>query len=124
MTSQRPFSLPPIQIVPLKTEATTPTRAGTSQAIASHPIDLRRLKVEEYFKARSLAPNTQRAYRHELERFLTWTDKTWSDLTPRQVAQFKHHLQEQGLAPPSINRALTAVMSFFNEYCRVIDSCS
>ncbi|MEI2577298.1 hypothetical protein [Scytonema sp. PRP1] len=34
------------------------------------PTDLRWLRVEEYFQARSLADNTQKAYRRELKRFL------------------------------------------------------
>ncbi|NJL36203.1 MAG: tyrosine-type recombinase/integrase [Leptolyngbyaceae cyanobacterium SM1_4_3] len=78
------------------------------------PTDLRWLRVEEYFQARSLADNTQKAYRRELKRFLTWTDRAWSDLTPRQIAQFKAYLQGQNLSPNSINRALTALMSFFD----------
>ncbi len=80
---------------------------------SSPPADLRWLRVEEFFLARSLADNTQKAYRRELKRFFSWTDRACSDLTPRQIAQFKLHLQEQNLAPNSINRALTALMSFF-----------
>lgn len=34
---------------------------------ASSPTDLRWLRVEEYFQARSLADNTQKAYRRELK---------------------------------------------------------
>ncbi|NJR48205.1 MAG: tyrosine-type recombinase/integrase [Leptolyngbyaceae cyanobacterium CSU_1_3] len=78
------------------------------------PTDLRWLRVEEYFQARSLADNTQKAYRRELKRFLTWTDRAWSDLTPRQIAQFKAYLQGQNLSANSVNRALTALMSFFD----------
>ena len=59
--------------------------------------DLRWLRVEEYFQARSLANNTQKAYRRELKRFLAWTDRAWADLTPRQIAQFKAYLQGQKL---------------------------
>lgn len=77
------------------------------------PTDLRWLRVEEYFQARSLADNTQKAYRRELKRFLAWTDRAWSDLTPRQIAQFKVYLQGQNLSANSINRSLTALMSFF-----------
>jgi integrase/recombinase XerD len=81
---------------------------------STEPTDLRWLRVEEFLQARSLAENTQKAYRRELKRFLAWTDRAWSDLTPRQIAQFKTYLQTQNLSPNSINRALTALMSFFD----------
>lgn len=96
--------LPPIRLVSAQTSV--PPRS-------TEPTDLRWLRVEEYFQARSLADNTQKAYRRELKRFLAWTDRAWSDLTPRQIAQFKAYLQGQNLSPNSINRALTALMSFF-----------
>lgn len=35
-------------------------------------------------------------------------------MSPRQIAQFKAYLQDQQLSPNSINRALTALMSFFD----------
>jgi integrase/recombinase XerD len=97
--------LPPIRLVSSAVPAITRFR---------EPADLRWLRVEEFFQARSLAPNTQKAYRRELKRFLDWTDRAWSDLSPRQIAQFKTHLQGQHLSPNSINRALTALMSFFD----------
>jgi integrase/recombinase XerD len=53
--------------------------------------------VDEFLQARSLSPNSQKAYRRELERFLEWTDKAWSDITPRQIAQFKADLLEERL---------------------------
>jgi integrase/recombinase XerD len=97
--------LPPIRLV--SAQSSVPLRSA-------EPTDLRWLRVEEYFQARSLADNTQKAYRRELKRFLAWTDRAWSDLTPRQIAQFKAYLQGQNLSPNSINRALTALMSFFD----------
>jgi integrase/recombinase XerD len=97
--------LPSIRLVSAQTSV--PTRS-------TEPTDLRWLRVEEYFQSRSLADNTQKAYRRELKRFLAWTDRAWSDLTPRQIAQFKAYLQGQNLSPNSINRALTALMSFFD----------
>ena len=96
--------LPSIRLV--ASQAPLPSRS-------TEPTDLRWLRVEEYFQARSLADNTQKAYRRELKRFLAWTDRAWSDLTPRQIAQFKTYLQGQNLSANSINRALTALMSFF-----------
>ncbi len=62
----------------------------------------------------SLSANSQRAYRRELARFLEWTDRSWADITPRQIAQFKFHLLEQGLSATSANRALAALKSFFS----------
>jgi integrase/recombinase XerD len=97
--------LPLIRVVMTKA-----ARSGRSPV----PIDWRWKWVEEFLQARSLAANTQKAYRQELKRFLAWTDRAWTDITPRQIAQFKGYLQAQRLAPSSINRALTALMSFFD----------
>ena len=96
--------LPPIRLVASTASASTHLR---------EPADLRWLRVEEFFQARSLAENTQKAYRRELKRFLFWSDRAWADITPRQIAQFKAHLQGQNLSKNSVNRALTALMSFF-----------
>ncbi|MGI0495300.1 tyrosine-type recombinase/integrase [Alkalinema pantanalense CENA528] len=87
---------------------------GSVLPLPADPTDLRWLRVEEYFQARSFAENTQKAYRRELKRFLGWVDRPWAEVTPRQLAQFKGYLQEQGLSANSVNRALTAVMSFFS----------
>jgi site-specific recombinase XerD len=37
---------------------------------------------------------------------MAWTDRAWGEITPRQIAQFKAHLQEQSLSNTSVNRAL------------------
>jgi integrase/recombinase XerD len=105
MKSSESDGLPPIRLV--SPDSPRPPRC-------QEPIDLRWLRVEEFFQARSLADNTQKAYRRELKRFLTWADRAWSDLTPRQIAQFKAYLQGQNLSKNSVNRALTALMSFFD----------
>jgi integrase/recombinase XerD len=70
--------------------------------------------VDEFLQARSLSSNSQKAYRRELERFLEWTDKAWSDITPRQIAQFKADLLEEGLKATTVNRAIATLKSFFN----------
>ena len=98
-----PEGLPAIRLV---------SSQGPSRS--KEPIELRWTRVEEYFQARSLAENTQKAYRRELKRFMSWTDRAWAEVTPRQVAQFKTYLQEQKLSKNSVNRALTALMSFFD----------
>lgn len=76
------------------------------------PIDLRWVRVEEFLKARSLADNSKKAYRRELQRFLAWTERPISQITPRQIVQYKEHLA-QSLAESSVNRALSALKSFF-----------
>jgi len=48
-----------------------------------------------------------------LARFLSWTDCSFGEITPRHIAQYKAYLKEQGLAVASINRALAALKSFF-----------
>ena len=92
----------------------TPARSPTpNRHRRSPPADLRYVRVEEFLKARALAANTQKAYRRELQRFLGWTDKPWSQVTPRHIAQYKESLLAS-LAPSSVNRALSALKSFFD----------
>lgn len=85
----------------------------TPQQLTPPPTDMRELRVEEFLKARSLSANFQKAYRLELGQFLAWTDRSFAELTPRQIAQFKAHLLEKGLAVTSVNRALATLKSFF-----------
>lgn len=82
------------------------------------PTDLRSLKIEEYLQARSLAPKTQRAYRHDFQHFLRWTNSAWAEVTPRQVTQFKQHLMrtEDGkrvLSDASVKRILGTLKAFY-----------
>jgi integrase/recombinase XerD len=55
-------------------------------------VELREARIEEFLQARSLAPNSQKAYRRDLINFLRWYPGGWAAVTPRQVAQFKTHL--------------------------------
>ena len=98
--------LPPIRLITFDTDQRQATNPKT-------PTDLRWRRVEEFLTARTLTPNSQRAYRRELQRFLDWTDRAWAEVTPRQIAQFKAHLLEQGLSTNSTNRALATLKSFF-----------
>jgi integrase/recombinase XerD len=82
---------------------------------------LRTERIKEFLQASNLAANTQKSYRLELERFVTWSDKAWIDITPRDIARFKKYLKDecrtrQGkhLSPAAINQAITALKSFFN----------
>jgi integrase/recombinase XerD len=97
------INVPAIQLIPI----------SPHQASPLPPTDLRSRSITEFFQSQSLAPKTRLAYERELKRFLNWTDKSWSAIAPRQIAQYKAHLSELGLAQASINRALCSLKSFF-----------
>lgn len=65
---------------------------------------------------RSLSDNTVSAYSRDLDRYLAYLDtlaiENLSDLTGEQVAGFAEYLSDEGLAPSSLARTLTAVRSF------------
>jgi len=110
MTAEQP--LPTIRLI-----------TGTEKAKArnlTQQNDLRLERVREYLQASNLAPNTQKSYRLELERFVQWSDKAWIDVTARDIARFKQHLkdecrtrQDKLLSASAINQALTALKSFY-----------
>lgn len=84
------------------------------------PKDLRWVRVEEFFSAKTFAPKTGKVYKRELLRFTDWTNKAWNDINGRDIANYKRYLEElldsQGkpqLSPPSVGVALTALKSFF-----------
>jgi integrase/recombinase XerD len=89
------------------------------------PTELRQQRVEEFLAARSLAPKSQKAYREDLARFMAWTDTAWSNVTPRQVAQFKTHLLrtdfktgKRVLADASAKRILQTFKNFMGWMAR------
>lgn len=94
-------------------------RQARSQQRPSRSADLRSCRVEEFFRSRELAANTHKAYERELRRFLLWTDKPWQEITHRDIDRYKEHLQSSPSArggkptPATINRALSALQSFF-----------
>ena len=91
----------------------TPARSSTSKGQrTSQPTDLRKVRVEEFLKARSLSANSQKAYRRELYRFLDWSKLAWSEINPRHITKYKEYLHST-LAASSVNRALAALKSFF-----------
>jgi integrase/recombinase XerD len=70
--------------------------------------------VDEFLQARSLAANSRKAYQQDLQRFMDWTDQSWAAVTRRQVALFKGYLlEEQQLAPATVNRVLTTLKNFY-----------
>lgn len=102
-------SIPPVRLTRL--EGSLPERATS-------PPDLRWLGIDEFLKAKSLAPNTEKAYRRELRRFLGWSDKPWSQVTLKELTQYKTYLMESGLQASSRNRAMAALKSFFGWFAR------
>jgi integrase/recombinase XerD len=89
------------------------------------PTELRQQRVEEFLAARSLAPKSQKAYGEDLARFMGWTDTAWSNITPRQVAQFKSHLLRSNLttgkrvlADASAKRILQTLKNFLGWMAR------
>ncbi|CAA9563110.1 Mobile element protein [uncultured Synechococcales cyanobacterium] len=90
-----------------------------SQPGPAKSADLRWARVEEFFRSRELASNTHKVYARELRRFLSWTEKSWPEVTHRDIDHYKEYLQSSPSArggKPSaatINRALSALQSFF-----------
>ena len=111
-------SIPDPIIVPLQSIPEQSDSARLSRT--SEPADLRKLRVDEFLQARSLAPKSQKAYRQDLQCFLSWIDKGWAEVTPRQVAQFKAHLMRQdsetgrrSLSDATVRRILGTLKNFY-----------
>ena len=77
------------------------------------PPDLRWKRIEEFFVAKPVATNTEKAYRRELKRFLSWCDKPWSEVTLKDLTRYKSSLLDAGLQASSRNRAIATLKSFF-----------
>lgn len=116
-------SIPDIQIVPVQVQPNVVHPGSTLRATPqprSTVEDLRSLRVEEFLIARSLAAKTKQAYKQDLQRFLDWTDRSWAEVTPRQVAQFKEYLMrseaESGkrmLSDATVYRTLGTLKNFY-----------
>ena len=80
--------------------------------------EIRRLRIEEFLDARSLAINTRKAYQDDLLRFVAWIDQPWNRITPRQVTQFKTFLLRvddtgvRSLSDASAKRILQTLKNF------------
>jgi integrase/recombinase XerC len=83
---------------------------GTSQPPLDAAIDafLDHLRYEKDY-----SPNTLAAYRRDLIRFAASTDETPERITRAHINTFISRLHSEGLAPRSIQRALSSVRSFF-----------
>jgi integrase/recombinase XerD len=66
---------------------------------------------------RGLSPRTLDAYGRDTERFRDFLGARGvmapEAATPRDLREYTYHLREQGLAPPSIRRALSAIRTYF-----------
>jgi len=95
-------------------------RSAPTQPIAAVPvIESRWLRVQEFLRAKALAPTTLKAYGGELRRFCDWTDKAWHQVTRRDIERYKQNLQSRHSkrgkprSPEPIRRALATLQSFF-----------
>ena len=112
--------IPDIQIVPVAGKLNAPAAAPAVSPVTGSATDLREKRIEEFLQARSLAPKSQRAYQQDLQRFLNWTEQSWAEVTPRQVALFKRHLMREELetgkrvlADATVNRTLGTLKNFY-----------
>ncbi|KJS76711.1 MAG: hypothetical protein JL56_04785, partial [Desulfotomaculum sp. BICA1-6] len=61
--------------------------------------------------------HTLQNYGYHLDKFIAYTEAnnlTYTELTPKQVKNFRNHLVEQGLKPRTINAILAALKSFYD----------
>jgi len=112
--------IPDIQIVPVRAQATALAGLPSATPDVQRPVGLAQKRVDEFLMARSLAPKSQRAYRQDLQRFRDWTDRNWEEVTPRQIAQFKHYLLRQDpetdkrvLSDATVSRTLGTLKNFY-----------
>jgi integrase/recombinase XerD len=84
-------------------------------------IDLRKVRIDEFLSARSLADKTKKAYRQDLKYFQDWTDTRWADLTPKMVAKYKDYLlrvdsetKKRVLSDASVRRILGTLQNFYD----------
>ncbi|MBD1909041.1 MULTISPECIES: tyrosine-type recombinase/integrase [unclassified Leptolyngbya] len=110
-------SVPDPIILPLQT---VPGAGEVHPSQSLQPDQLRKLRVDEFLQARSLAPKSQKAYRQDLQYFLNWTDKGWADITPRSIAQFKGYLLRDDtqsgrrvLSDATVRRILGTLKNFY-----------
>lgn len=114
-TSKKSVPLPALIPAPLPEPHLIPIPSASPPASAN----LRQLRIDEFLNARSLAPNSRKAYQEDLLRFMNWTDTPWAAVTPRQVAQFKAYLLridpvtgKRSLSDASAKRILQTLKNF------------
>jgi integrase/recombinase XerD len=75
--------------------------------------DTPQARIEQFLKSKALAAKTQKEYRRELQRFLSWANKEWAYVTSQDIAEFKVQLQQRGLSSASVAQAIAALKTFF-----------
>ncbi|KJH70091.1 tyrosine-type recombinase/integrase [Aliterella atlantica] len=75
--------------------------------------DLRHWQIEEFLRQTGKADNTQRSYKRQLQKFSTWCNKSWLDVTPSDIGKYRRELKQQELKPASINHALNTLRAFY-----------
>jgi integrase/recombinase XerC len=63
---------------------------------------------------RNYSPRTLVAYRHDVERFISFFGDDPASANTQDISRFTVHLKQQGLGNSSISRCLSAVRSFYN----------
>jgi len=61
--------------------------------------------------------HTLQNYGYHLDKFIAYIEENnlaYTELTPKQVKNFRNHLVEQGLKPRTINAILAALKSFYD----------
>jgi len=97
----------PIVIIPFNSERSPEIHSLDTAS------DGRYSQVEEFLQRTGKVGNTQRTYRGQLYRFATWCNKSWSDVTPSDINQYRRQLKGKGLKPASVNHALNTLRSFY-----------
>ena len=101
----------PIVIVPLE-------GGKEKEPRREEPPDLRHWQIEEFLRQTGKADNTQRTYRGQLQRFATWSEKSWLEVTPSHIGKYRRELKLKGLKPTSVNHALNTLRSFYSWFRR------
>ena len=79
-----------------------------------HPLDASVHAFLDYLKfEKDYSANTLAAYRRDLDRFAAMTPEPAERISRTHIDAFVARLHSQGLAPRSIQRALSSVRSFF-----------
>jgi integrase/recombinase XerD len=110
-------TVPAVRLIEVERQPVTAPESAQVIAIASVQAEaLRESRVrtiEQFLQARSLADNTQRNYRRQLEAFCDWVGKDWADMSLSDVTAYRGHLEGRSLGTNSIAASITAIKSFF-----------
>ncbi|MBD3884103.1 tyrosine-type recombinase/integrase [Phormidium tenue FACHB-886] len=113
-------SVPDPLIVPLRSVEALGDGSVSPVDAVQLPEDVREQLINAFLQGRSLAPKSQKAYRQDLRCFLDWTDSSWAEVKPRQVAQFKAYLlrsdvktNQRVLSDATVRRILGTLKNFY-----------